>query len=134
MKPSFDIFQQDKRVARLAQKKRRDFSKKKLDKLHLLIRAKSGPKVNCQSDNCETITIVFRIGYPCKSSPFNLVDHTGISIENSCYDLAPDYDIPHPDIKYDAFAGGVSLGGQTREDGKSRRYVMSIKKIRTCQL
>ena len=89
------------------EKKRRDFSKKKLDKLHLLIRATSGPKVNCQSDNCETITIVIEIGDPCESFPFNLVGHTGISIENSYYDLGPDYDIPHPDIKYDGFAGGV---------------------------
>lgn len=73
------------------------------------------------------LRLVVEIGDPCESFPFNLVGHTGISIENSYYDLAPDYDIPHPDIKYDGFAGGVNLGGQTREDGKSREYVMSIK-------
>ena len=79
----------------------------KLDKLLHLISTKSGPKVNCQSDNCITITVVVEIADPCEKFPFKFVGHTGISIENNYYDLGPDYKIPHPKIDFDGFAGGV---------------------------
>ena len=79
----------------------------KLDKLLHLISTKSGPKVNCQSGNFITITVVVEIADRCEKFPFKFVGHTGISIENNYYDLGPDYKIPHPDIFFDGFAGGV---------------------------